>query len=61
MIHIKPVSIVRQSIEEYAQLSEHNEIKLDEADHQASTTDKRLFHDEVFNSVRASLDETKQL
>lgn len=48
-------SMVVLSLEEYAQLTENIEMKLDEADHQASTTNKRLSHDEVFNSVRATL------
>ena len=43
----------------YAQLTENIEMKLDEADYQASTTNERLSHDEVFNSVRASLHGTK--
>lgn len=52
-------SMVVLSLEEYAQLTENIEMKLDEADYQASTTNERLSHDEVFNSVRASLHGTK--
>ncbi len=52
-------SMVVLSLEEYAQLTENIEMKLDEADHQASTTNERLSHDEVFSSVRASLHEAK--
>lgn len=52
-------SMVVLSLEEYAQLTENIEMKLDEADYQSSTTNERLSHDEVFNSVRASLHGTK--
>ena len=48
-------SMVVLRLEEYAQLTENIEMKLDEADYQASTTNERLSHDEVFNSVRASI------
>lgn len=48
-------SMVVLSLEEYAQLTENVEMQLDEADHQASTTNERLSHDEVFSSVRTSL------
>lgn len=40
-------SMVVLSLEEYAQLTENVEMQLDEADHQASTTNERLSHDEV--------------
>ena len=52
-------SMVVLSLEEYAQLTENIEMKLDEADHQAATTNERLSHADVFSSVRASLHETK--
>ena len=52
-------SMVVLSLEEYAQLTENIEMKLDEADHQASITNERLSHDEVFNSARAALHEAK--
>lgn len=45
------------SIEEYSRLTDPIEYALDEADHQAETTDKRLTHDEVFSNVRKSLHE----
>lgn len=35
------------------------EIKLDEADHEASSTTERLSHDKVFRSVKALLQETE--
>lgn len=42
-------------LSEYAQLTENIEMKLDEADHQTSTTTTRLSHDDIFNSARATL------
>ncbi len=52
-------SMVVLSLEEYAQLTENIEMKLDEADDQASISNERLSHDEIFNSVRATLHDTK--
>ncbi len=52
-------SMVVLSLEEYAQLTENVELKLDEADYQASTTNERLSHEAVFSSVRATLHGTK--
>jgi prevent-host-death family protein len=52
-------SMVVLSLEEYAQLTENVEVKLDEADHQALTTNERLSHEAVFSSVRATLHGTK--
>lgn len=40
------------SLEKYAQLTDKIEIKLDEADIEAKTTDIRYSHDEVFSEVR---------
>ena len=42
-------SMVVLSLEEYAQLTENIEMKLDEADHQAATTNERLSHNDVFS------------
>lgn len=50
-------TMVVMSIEEYSRLTDPIEYALDEADHQAETTDQRLTHDEVFSSVRESLHE----
>ncbi len=52
-------SMVVLSLEEYALLTENIDMKLDEADYQASATNERLSHDEVFDSVRATLHGTK--
>ncbi len=45
-------SMVVLSLEQYAELTDDVELKLDEADKQAETTDKRYSHDEVFSRVR---------
>ena len=42
-------AMVVLSMEEYANLTENVEMKLDEADRQAKATDKRLSHEEVFS------------
>lgn len=52
-------SMVVLSLEEYALLTENIDMKLDEADYQASATNERLSHDKVFDSVRATLHGTK--
>lgn len=41
------------SLEEYANLVDNVEMKLDEADRMAETTDERLDHDDVFRNVRS--------
>lgn len=41
------------SLEEYASLVDNVEIKLDEADKTAKTTEERLSHDDVFRNVRS--------
>ena len=41
------------SLSEYARLTENTEIKLDEADWQADTTDERLKHEAVFAKARS--------
>ena len=43
-------AMVVLSMEEYANLTENVEMKLDEADRQAKATDKRLSHEEVFST-----------
>lgn len=48
-------TMVVMSIEEYSKLTNPIENALDEADHQAETTDKRLTYEEVFGSVGKSL------
>ena len=41
------------SLEEYASLTDNVEMKLDEADRQATATEERLSHESVFKNVRS--------
>lgn len=50
-------TMVVMSLEQYSQLTENIEEKLDEADRQAAATDKRLTHEEVFGELRRRLNE----
>lgn len=45
-------SMVVLSLEKYAELTDEVELKLDEADREAQTTDIRYTHEEVFSRVR---------
>ena len=54
-------SMVVLSLEEYAQLTENIEMKLDEADYEAASTTERLSHEDVFSSVRKALHESKKI
>lgn len=52
-------TMVVLSLEKYSELIDdlnYIEAKLDEADQYAKSTDKRLTHEEVFDSLRRSLD-----
>lgn len=46
-------SMVVLSLEEYASLTNNVEMKLDEADRQATATEERLSHESVFKNVRS--------
>ena len=46
-------AMVVLSLEEYASLVDNVELKLDEADRIAETTEERLIHDDVFRNVRS--------
>lgn len=46
-------AMVVLSLEEYASLVDNVELKLDEADRIAETTEERLNHDDVFRNVRS--------
>ena len=48
-------SMVVMSIEQYSKLKDALEIKLDEADYQAKSTDERLNHDDVFSKLRGRI------
>ena len=45
-------TMVVMSIEQYSNLKDALEMRLDEADHQAENSSKRLTHDEIFNKLR---------
>jgi len=49
-------SMVVLSLEKYAELTDDIELKLDEADKEAASSDIRHTHDEVFSRVRARID-----
>ena len=49
-------TMVVLSIEQYSELIDNVEAKLDEADRLAAASDKRLLHDEVFGKLRASIE-----
>ncbi len=52
-------SMVVLSIEKYAELTDEIEFKLDEADKEATLTDIRHTHDEVFSKVRTRINNGK--
>ena len=48
-------AMVVLSLEDYANLTDNVEMKLDEADRQAATIDERLSHETVFAHVRSAV------
>ena len=54
-------SMVVMNMEQYEKLVGDIESKLDEADYQASTTDLRYSHNEVFDSIREELSRAKEV
>lgn len=46
--------MIELNIEEYIQLNEYTEKKLDEADEFAKSTKERLTHDEVFKNMKSN-------
>ena len=50
-------AMVVLSLEKYASLTDNIEMKLDEADKMAESTEERLEHREVFQSLRRVVDE----
>jgi len=52
-------SMVVLSLEKYAELTDDIELKLDEADKEAESTDIRYTHDEVFSRVRARINDKR--
>ena len=49
------------SLEEYANLNDDIEVKLDEADKQAASTDERFSHETVFRNVRETIKQAQYL
>jgi prevent-host-death family protein len=54
-------SMVVLSLEKYAELIDDIEIKLDEADKEANSTDVRYTHDEVFSRVRERINAKRKV
>ena len=54
-------SMVVMSIEQYSALTDDIELKLDEADRAADSSDIRYTGDEVFKRVRSRINERKAL
>jgi prevent-host-death family protein len=52
-------SMVVLSLEKYAELTDDTELKLDEADREAESTDIRYSHDEVFSRVRSRINDQR--
>jgi PHD/YefM family antitoxin component YafN of YafNO toxin-antitoxin module len=50
-------SMVVLSLEKYAELTDDTELKLDEADREAESSESRYAHDEVFSRVRSGINE----
>lgn len=48
-------AMVVLSLEEYANLTDSVEMKLDESDRQAAATEERLSHETVFSHVRSTV------
>ena len=48
-------AMVVLSLEEYANLTDNIEMKLDEADRHAAMTEERLLHETVFSNVRSTI------
>lgn len=49
-------AMVVLSLEEYSKLTKNIEIKLDEADRVAESTETRYSHDETFGRIRKTID-----
>lgn len=52
-------SMVVLSLEKYAELTDDIELKLDEADREAESSNVRYTHDEVFSRVRSRINERR--
>lgn len=54
-------SVVVMSLDSYDRLTDSIESKLDEADFQAAHTEERYTHEEVFDSIKAQLNDRREL
>lgn len=54
-------SMVIMSLEQYSQLTDNIEEKLDEADRIAASTEERYSHEEVFSAVRGRINDRKAI
>lgn len=61
MINIRPVSDLRNNIEQYSALTEDIEHKLDEADEAAKSSDVCYSASQVFGRVRSRIHEREKV
>ena len=61
MINIRPVSELRNNIEQYSALTDDIEHKLDEADEAAEKSDVRYSASKVFGKVRSRIHEHEKV
>ena len=61
MINIRPVSDLRNNIEQYSALTDDIEHKLDEADEAAEKSDVRYSASQVFGRVRSKIHEREKV
>lgn len=61
MINIRPVSDLRNNIEQYSALTDDIEHKLDEADKAAEKSDIRYSASKVFGRVRSRIHEREKV
>lgn len=54
-------SMVVMSLDKYAKITDEIELKLDEADRMADTTDIRYNHDEVFSRINGRMNSRQKL
>lgn len=50
-------AMVVMSLEQYSNLTDSIEMKLDEADRMAASSEERLLHDTLFKNVRSAINE----
>ena len=60
MINIRPVSDLKNNIEQYSVLTDNIEHRLDEADETAKNSNVRYSASQVFGKVRSKINERKK-